>query len=199
MIATFSSGDEMFSVLSDSTNASLQLLTDPQDNSVRSFLKSISENAGMFRGHPAAVSLHFSGSLIPLFILSGGSGLTDSTASVRNFLAYADSAGLSSRFLNPGTASEGSGLFKESLILVSKSRTIINSAVRHISDGTSVLESEDLVSLVQEKAIYLRRWVLSPLLLMVLWMMNHCSAGVSGQVMERYLGMDEKMQQENWL
>ena len=150
MIATFSSGDELFSVLSDSTNASLQLLTDPQDNSVRTFLKSFSENAGMFRGHPAAVSLHFSGSLIPLFILSGGSSLTDSTASVRNFLAYADSAGLSAQFLNPGTASEGSGLFRESLVLVSKSRTIINSAVRHISDGTSVLESEDLLSLVQE-------------------------------------------------
>lgn len=150
MIATFSSGDEMFSFLADSTNVSMQLLTDPQDKAMRSFLKSVSGNTGLFKGHTAAVSLHFSGSLIPLFILSAGSSLTDSSAVVRSFLAYADSAGLSSQFLSPGSAPEGSGLSKESLVLVSKSRTILNSALRHISDNTSVLESEDLQVLASE-------------------------------------------------
>lgn len=96
-----------------------------------------------FRSQPMALSLHYSGSVVPLALICAPKSATDSTAQVREIIALADSCRLASSFY------AGSGL---RVVLISSSETLVNSSIRHMTDGHSILDNSDFVSCLQKTA-----------------------------------------------
>ena len=93
------------------------------------FDKIAATQAGSLKKAPAIMSVHYSKDMPPLLILEAGKALADSTAELRNLLAAADSSGLQTRI-------------NGNLLLISSSETIINSSVRHLEEGHSILEAK---------------------------------------------------------
>jgi len=93
------------------------------------FNRIASHDYNSLRKAPAIVSVHYSKDLPPLMIIDAGKALTDSTEDYRRLMADADSSRLITR--TSGT-----------LLLISSSETIINSSIRHLEEGHSVLEAK---------------------------------------------------------
>lgn len=83
---------------------------------------------GSLKKAPAIMSIHYSKDLPPLMIIEAGKAVADSTLEFRTLLAAADSSGLLTRI-------------NGELILISTSQTVINSSVRHLEEGHSILEA----------------------------------------------------------
>ena len=95
---------------------------------------------GLFRsGYPslrrasAILSLHYSKDFTPLLVI-GMRNPSDTTEDVRRLLAAADSNGLHAKV-------------QDGDILISSSETILNSALRHLSGGMSVLNADGFAEL----------------------------------------------------
>ncbi len=76
----------------------------------------------------AIVSVHYSKDLPPLMIIDAGKAIADTTEDFRRLMADADSSRLIART-------------NGDLILISSSETIINSSIRHLEEGHSILEA----------------------------------------------------------
>ena len=136
MILYFKDLDHALSLLTDSTKAFSALVTDPKQGTFDRFVRHAS--AEKYSGMKAAISVHFSGDLIPLLICNTGRNTGDTTAKASNLIDYASLAGLHHRLLDFG---------KDQLLLISRSETLINSSVRHIDNSSSILEDPALASL----------------------------------------------------
>ena len=143
MLLYFNSMDDGVRLFSDTTKVFGTLVEGAAKRGFRPFLDRLV--SGRFRSlekSPMTVSLHFSGDLVPLMVLSAPS---DTTADVKNLLAAADSARMSSRFLS-------------SVLLVSPSETLVKTAARHLDGGLSILDkdgfSDALENLGGEDALF---------------------------------------------
>ena len=136
MILYFKDLDHALSLLTDSTKAFSALVTDPKQGTFDRFVRHAS--AEKYSGMKAAISVHFSGDLIPLLICNTGRNTGDTTAKASNLIDYASLAGLHHRLLDFG---------KDQLLLISRSETLIHSSVRHIDNSSSILEDPALASL----------------------------------------------------
>lgn len=136
MILYFKDLDHALSLLTDSTKAFSALVTDPKQGTFDRFVRHAS--AEKYSGMKAAISVHFSGDLIPLLICNTGRNTGDTTAKASNLIDYASLAGLHHRLLDFG---------KDRLLLISRSETLIHSSVRHIDNSSSILEDPALASL----------------------------------------------------
>ena len=92
------------------------------------FGKIASLHLGSMKRSPAIMSVHYSKDMPPLLILEAGKAIIDTTEDLRALLAAADSSRLRTRI-------------NGDLVLISSSETIINSSVRHIEEGHSILEA----------------------------------------------------------
>ena len=88
-----------------------------------------SAQSGSLKKVPAIMSVHYSKDMPPLLILEARKAIADSTAELRDLIAVADSSGLLTRI-------------NGDLLLISSSETIINSSVRHLEEGHSILEAK---------------------------------------------------------
>lgn len=79
---------------------------------------------------PMAVSLHHAGTLDPLMVLDAGSS-ADTTDYQRKLLSAADELQLAASLVRAGS---------RSLLLISPSETLVESSLRHIDGGASVLD-----------------------------------------------------------
>ena len=136
MILYFKDLDHALSLLTDSTKAFSALVTDPKQGTFDRFVRHAS--AEHYSGMKAAISVHFSGDLIPLLICNTGRNTGDTTAKACNLIDYASLAGLHHKLLDFG---------KDQLLLISRSETLINSSVRHIDNSSSILEDPALANL----------------------------------------------------
>ncbi|MBR1405440.1 MAG: hypothetical protein IJ578_00700 [Bacteroidales bacterium] len=127
MLMCFSNMEDGVRLFSDTTKIFGTLVEGAAKRGFRPFIDRLV--SGRFRSlehAPMTVSLHYSGDLVPLLVLSAPS---DTTADVENLLAAADSARMSSRFLS-------------SVLLVSPSETLVKTAVRHLDGGLSILDKD---------------------------------------------------------
>ncbi len=81
------------------------------------------------RKSPAIMSVHYSKDMPPLMILEAGKSIADTTQDLRALMAAADSSGLLTRI-------------NGDLLLISTSETVINSSIRHLEEGHSILEAK---------------------------------------------------------
>lgn len=89
------------------------------------------------KSQPMAVSLHYSGSVVPLVEISVPRSYTDSTSQICYIREAAAAAGLSFAF----HSSKSFGT-----VLVSSSETLIGSSVRHQDEGISILSNKDMAA-----------------------------------------------------
>ena len=83
-----------------------------------------------------SISLHYSGSLVPLLIVNIGNS-TDTTGALGVLLSAAKDASLKTKVLDCRKLKPSSAL-----LLVSPSETVITSSQRHIESGTSIYDRE---------------------------------------------------------
>lgn len=83
------------------------------------------------------LSLHYSKDFAPLLVISTGTVPLDTTEDVRKLLAAADTCGLHAKI-------------RDGDILISTSETIINSSLRHLSGGLSVMNADGFSELASE-------------------------------------------------
>ncbi len=88
---------------------------------------------------PAIMSVHYTKDMPPLMILEAGKAIADSTVDLANLIATADSSGLRTRIHGD-------------LLLISSSETIINSSVRHLEEGRSILEAKGFKEIASTEA-----------------------------------------------
>ena len=136
MVLYFKDLENALTLLTDSTKAFSALVTDPKQGTFDRFVRHAS--AERFSGIKAAISVHFSGDLIPLLICNTGRSGNDTTAKARHLIDYASLSGLHHKVLDYG---------KNKFLLISRSETLIHSSVRHIDNASSILEDNTLASL----------------------------------------------------
>lgn len=99
------------------------------------FEKIASETYGSLKRAPAIISIHYSKDMPSLLVVKANQEISDTTYNdCSKLLAAADSSGLFSKV-------DGN------LILISSSETVINSSIRHMSEGHSILESRGFAEL----------------------------------------------------
>lgn len=126
-------------LLTDGTKAFSAFVKDGKRDSCATFVRRLGDavesgRLAALRSEPMALSLHYSGSLAPLIILGTPSAVTDSTDMILLVRNMADECGLSSAFYNAGGANR---------LLVSASETLVNSSLRHLEEGQSILSNKD--------------------------------------------------------
>lgn len=92
---------------------------------------------------PMAVSLHYSGSLVPMAVLSLPRSSADSTGVVLTLRNLADSCSLASSFKSSGS---------DKYLMVSSSETLVSSSIRHIDEGVSILSKRDFLDCAEESS-----------------------------------------------
>lgn len=144
MLMAFSKASDAFSVLNDSTQVFSVLMTDatsskhPFSNFIRLAKKA---DLGSLRYENAVISLHYSGTLEPLMVISAGSAPSDTTDVVRRMMALADSAKILHSLVDcSDIAPESSRIRKSMLLLLSSSETLLTASRRHIEGGMSILD-----------------------------------------------------------
>ena len=140
-ILCFGSIKDGCSMLTDPTKFFAALISDGKDEACGSFFKSLAEGLeggglSSLRSQPLALSLHNSGSIVPLVALSVPDSYNDSTAQVLSIRRMAEEAGFKSSLFS------GERL---SAVLVSSSETLVNSSIRHLTAGQSVLSGKDFM------------------------------------------------------
>lgn len=109
------------------------------------FLAALPDSASL-KSHPMAVSVHYSETLIPLMALETGHG-QDTTAYERTLLDFAEHCGLQA-----GRKAGADG----TLVLISPSGALVESACRHLDAGTSILDDpyfSELASLLTARDV----------------------------------------------
>lgn len=123
--------EDGFKLLTDTTKVFGTLFDGSVRRGFRPFVDRVvaAREAGRLRSldkSGMAVSLHYSGDLVPLLVISAP---VDTSADVRTLLAAADSAKMVSRYFS-------------SVLLVSPSETLLRTAVRHFDGGLSILDQD---------------------------------------------------------
>lgn len=104
------------------------------------FIAALRTDGKRLMSEGAVLSFHYSGRLVPLLVADAGRSGSEAGDAVRKVMAMADSAGLYSSYVDCGPiADRSSCLRRRSLLLVSPSDALIQSAERHVSKGISVM------------------------------------------------------------
>ena len=132
-------------LLTDGTKAFSALIKDGKKDSCATFIRHVASGIeegtlSALRTRPMALSIHYSGSLAPLLVFGLPEASTDSAALVMDVRRMAEECGLSSAF----HASEDMPV-----LLVSASETLVNSSVRHQSEGLSIMANKDFSNCVR--------------------------------------------------
>lgn len=103
---------------------------------------------GSLRSSGVCISIHYSGSAVPLFIAKAGRNYADSTDAASILRLLADKLSLHSAFK---TASGNSPLSGSTLLIVSPSESLVQSAERHIDRSASILDNRELAAAASEE------------------------------------------------
>ena len=147
ILLTFKNMEDGLHLLQDSTKVFGEMVAGTGKRGFNRFVDRISvlREEGRLRTldrSSMAVSLHYSGDLVPLMLVSAPQ---DTTADIRSFLAAADSAGMVCRHV-------------PAMLVLSPSETLVRTALRHLDGGVSILDNEGFPEMVSrmegEDALY---------------------------------------------
>lgn len=146
MVVSFSKLSEAISILNDETLVLGTLLTDAvrSKHPFSDFISQLKDtDISSLKNSESIISVHYSGSLEPLFILSNGSVPADTSKATRAIMALSDSLGLHHNLVDCSKLVKSSSpLKKSSLLLVSASETLLLSSERHLEGNTSVIDKK---------------------------------------------------------
>lgn len=131
-------------LFTDGTKVFNFLIQDGKRDAYGTFFKSVLQSMdggslASLKPQAMAVSLHYSGTVVPLVVISVPKASNDSTSQVLGLSEAAAAAGMKSGFCSSDDISA---------VLVSTSETIINSSRRHLEEGQSILSNKDFIPAV---------------------------------------------------
>lgn len=135
------------SVLSDSTMLFAGFFSG-ESATFRSFLKNMADMSSggkinAVKNSDICISMHYSGSMVPLLVLDAGRTVQDSTGAAHRIARLAEEYKLFSS-IKTVDESASSPLRGKALLLLSPSESLVQSAERHIGRTVSALESKEL-------------------------------------------------------
>lgn len=148
-------------VMTDTTWAFGSMFSGSGKSNFRKFLSRVSmlvgDEARALRNSEMAVSMHYSGNIVPLMLVSASGFPKDSTKGEWSIVRAADSARIAYRiFDNAGDCAPA--LKRKTVLAFSPSETLVMSAGRNLESGTSVLKDEECAAAVasvgNESAIF---------------------------------------------
>lgn len=148
-------------VVTDTTWTFGSMFSGSRKSNFRKFLSRVSmlvgDEARALRNSEMAVSMHYSGNIVPLMLVSASGFPKDSTKGEWSIVRAADSARIAYRiFDNAGDCAPA--LKRKTVLAFSPSETLVMSAGRNLEAGTSVLKDEECAAAVasvgNESAIF---------------------------------------------
>lgn len=148
-------------VMTDTTWTFGSMFSGSGKSNFRKFLSRVSmlvgDEARALRNSEMAVSMHYSGNIVPLMLVSVSGFPKDSTKGEWSIVRAADSARIAYRiFDNAGDCAPS--LKRKTVLAFSPSETLVMSAGRNLESGTSVLKDEECAAAVasvgNESAIF---------------------------------------------
>lgn len=161
MILHCSTMRDAIDVMTDSTWTFGSMFSGSGKSNFRKFLSRVSmlvgDEARALRNSEMAVSMHYSGNIVPLMLVSVSGFPKDSTKGEWSIVRAADSARIAYRiFDNAGDCAPS--LKRKTVLAFSPSETLVMSAGRNLEAGTSVLKDEECAAAVasvgNESAIF---------------------------------------------
>ena len=105
--------------------------------------------AGEFAKKPMALSLHYTGSLAPLYVFDAGSA-SEASADADELMDFARQKGFQAEFVDCSEIGHEGPLASRSLVLIAKTRTQINLSKSHMKEGRSMMDVEGFVSIAKD-------------------------------------------------
>lgn len=161
MILHCSTMRDAIDVMTDTTWTFGSMFSGSRKSNFRKFLSRVSilvgDEARALRNSEMAVSMHYSGNIVPLMLVSVSGFPKDSTKGEWSIVRAADSARIAYRiFDNAGDCAPS--LKRKTVLAFSPSETLVMSAGRNLEAGTSVLKDEECAAAVasvgNESAIF---------------------------------------------
>lgn len=161
MILHCSTMRDAIDVMTDTTWTFGSMFSGSGKSNFRKFLSRVSmlvgDEARALRNSEMAVSMHYSGNIVPLMLVSVSGFPKDSTKGEWSIVRAADSARIAYRiFDNAGDCAPS--LKRKTVLAFSPSETLVMSAGRNLEAGTSVLKDEEcsaaVASVGNESAIF---------------------------------------------
>ncbi len=149
MILHCGSVKEGIGIMTDSTWIFRALFT---GSGCSSFMKFVTEASGLLsgkaralRGAEMAVSMHYSGDIVPLLLVNASRFPHDTSSGEWELMRAADSSGISYGIFREAGEHQPA-LKKSTVIAFSPSETLVGSCSRNIEAGTSVLQNHECAS-----------------------------------------------------
>lgn len=147
MIFCISDLKKTASILTDSSNVFNAFVSEGGKKNFACFLKLLNQNEdklGSLKSSETVVSIHNSGDLVPMMIISAGNSPADTTSHIAALMTMADSAKVNCRLLDCSTIPDVAAELKKSvLLLVSSSETLLTASQRHVEGGMSIMDKEN--------------------------------------------------------
>lgn len=98
--------------------------------------------AGVIADNPMALSLHYAGTLAPLYVFDVGEASSEVPAAAAELMELAADAGFVAAHVDCSKEAAGSPLSSRSLVLVAKTNTTVSSALNHLRGAHSILDAQ---------------------------------------------------------
>lgn len=100
-----------------------------------------SGNAQGIAGRPMAISLHYSGSLTPLYVFDAGSATKTASDDALALVEFACQEGFQAEYVDCSEIAPDGPLASRSVVLIAKTKTQINLSKSHIREGRSLMDA----------------------------------------------------------
>ena len=127
----------MLCCLTDSDKALSSIIT---DSDFPSALASAMDQVGMNLDR-MTVSLHFSGSLTPLYVFDLGKAATQPSDKAELVMQTAVGCSMSAEYLDCSTVGTGHSIADHSIVVASSSESLVKSSLRHLQKAVSVMDA----------------------------------------------------------
>jgi hypothetical protein len=101
-----------------------------------------SEPAGSIAGRPMALSMHYSGTLAPLYVFDAGPASSTVPDDASALIAFAEGEGFYAEFVNCSQLAPSGPLASRSLVLVARTKVQISMSKNHLVEGRSIMDAE---------------------------------------------------------
>ena len=100
-----------------------------------------SGEAGNLAERPVALSLHYSGSLTPLYVFDAGPALDSASEEVSALMDFACRKGFQAEYVDCSETGHDGPLSAHGVVMIAKTKTQINIAKNHMHEGRSLMDA----------------------------------------------------------
>lgn len=109
-----------------------------------------SGNAGSIAGNPMAMSMHYSGSLTPLYVFDAGGASESPSSDALKLTDFFNQHGYQTEHVNCAEFAQGGALASRSLIVAAKTKAQLSICRNHLCEGESIMDVRGFAEAVKD-------------------------------------------------